>query len=91
MTHHFIMWPKAKDKEVRASYVAKTSEGLKDGEVGERIQDNPTESADGLYYMVGSDRITEKQLDELKAEFPEIKTGSNVAPSEWVYKIGKVT
>ncbi len=73
----FITWPKTIDAKFRAAYLAKT---------GEKIQDNPMESADGLSYMVGSSRVSEKQLDELKVD-EDIITNKNVAPTGWKPKI----
>ncbi len=83
---HFITWPKTIDAKFRAAYLAKT---------GEKIQDNLMESEDDLYYMVGSSRVTQKQLDELKvdtsitAKPDDIKTQKDVPPSGWVPKVAE--
>ena len=80
----FIMWPKSINVKFRASYLAKT---------GEKIQDTPLESEDDLSYMVGSSRVSEKQLDELKNDIAittepgAIKTRKSVYPDEWAGKI----
>ena len=79
---HFITWPKTIDTKFRAAYLAKT---------GEKIQDTPLESEDGLSYMVGSSRVTEKQLDELKADGTiaksgDIRTRQDVEPDGWIEK-----
>jgi len=79
----FIIWPKVIDVKFRAAYLAKT---------GEKIQDNPHESEDGLSYMVGSSRVTQKQLDELKADTAitskpdDIKTRKDLHPDGWIKK-----
>lgn len=52
---------------------------------GEKIQDTPLESEDDLSYMVGSSRVSEKQLDELKVDV-EINTNKNTPPVNWVSK-----
>lgn len=80
---HFIVWPKTIDAKFRAAYFAKT---------GEKIQNNPHESEDGLSYMVGSSRVTQKQLDELKADTSittkpdDIKTRKDAHPAGWIKK-----
>lgn len=73
----FITWPKTIDAKFRVAYLDKT---------GEKIQDTPLESEDGLSYMVGSSRVTEKQLDELKVD-EEITTNKDSFPVGWVTKI----
>ena len=80
---HFITWHTTIDAKFRAAYLAKT---------GEKIQDNPQESEDGLSYMVGSSRVTQKQLDELKEDTAittkpdDIKTRKDLHPAEWIEK-----
>lgn len=73
---YFIQWKKTIDAKFRAAYLAKT---------GEKIQDNPMESEDGLSYMIGSSRVSENQLDELKVDV-EINTNKNTPPVNWVFK-----
>ena len=79
----FITWPKTIDAKFRAAYLAKT---------GEKIQDNPLESEDGLSYMVGSSRVSQKQLDELKIDtkitvkIDDIVTQKDTPPVGWVIK-----
>lgn len=78
------MWPKIIDAKFRVAYLAKT---------GEKIQDDPMESDDGLSYMVGSFRVTQKQLDELKADTnitakpDDIATRKDISPESWVQKV----
>ena len=72
----FITWSKSIDIKFRAAYIAKT---------GEKIQDIPLESEDGLSYMVGSSRVSENHLDELKVDV-EINTNKNTPPVNWVSK-----
>lgn len=80
---HFIQWEKKIDAKFRAAYLTKT---------GEKIQIFPGESKDGLSYLVGSSRVTQKQLDELKADTaisanPDaIKTNKNTPPAGWITK-----
>lgn len=80
----YIMWPKTIDAKFRAAYLAKT---------GEKIQDDPMESEDGLSYMVGSSRVTEQQLSELKVDtditdkLEDIKTSGNTEPKEWMAQL----
>ncbi len=79
----FIQWLKKDDAKFRAAYLTKT---------GEKIQDKPAESEDGLSYMVGSWRATEQQLTELKADKDiandgDIITRENVSPVGWVRKV----
>ena len=78
----FIQWLKKDDVKFREAYLAKT---------GEKIQDIPLESEDGLSYMVGSWRVSEKHLDELKADGTiaksgDIKTRKDIEPDGWVLK-----
>lgn len=80
---YFIQWKKTIDAKFRAAYLTKT---------GEKIQDTPLESEDGLSYMVGSSRVSQKQLDELKID-PEIttkpediKTNKDTSPAGWIQK-----
>ena len=73
---HFIMWPKSIDVKFRAAYFAK---------IEEKIQDIPLESEDGLSYMVGSSRVSENQLNELKID-ADIDTNKNIPPVNWVSK-----
>ena len=79
----FITWLKIIDTKFRAAYLAKTEE---------KIQDIPLESEDGLSYMVGSSRVTQKQLDELKSDTnitenpDDISTRKNLPPVGWVQK-----
>lgn len=72
----FITWPKTINTKFRTAYLAKT---------GEKIQDTPLESEDGLSYMVGSSRVSENQLDELKID-ADIDTNKNIPPVNWVSK-----
>lgn len=80
----FITWPKTIDTKFRAAYLAKT---------GEKIQDTPLESEDGLSYMVGSSRCTDQHLSELKvdteitAKADDIKTNKDAYPDGWVQKV----
>ena len=82
------MWPKEIDKQFRAAYLEKT---------GEHIQDQPLESEDGLSLMVGSSRVTDQQLAELKADSaisPDpkaIRTDINKEPLEWAAKKSRVS
>ena len=77
------MWPKTIDAKFRAAYLAKT---------GEKIQDNPLESEDGLSYMVGSSRVSQNQIDALKADTnitakpDDIVTRKDIFPAGWVQK-----
>jgi hypothetical protein len=71
----FIMWPKTIDAAFRTAYLTET---------GENIQSVPLESSDGLSYMVGSDRATQAQIDNLKGTYTELKTGPDTPPVEWV-------
>ena len=75
---HFIMWPKTIDAKFRAAYLAKT---------GEKIQDVPLESEDGLSYMVGSSRATQTQLDSLKIVHTDLATNADSKPAGWVLKV----
>ena len=83
----FIIWPKTIDTKFRAAYLIKT---------GEKIQQNPLESEDGLSYMVGSWRVSEKYLDELKVDTDitskpdDIKTNTEW-PVDWVTKAEEIT
>jgi len=85
----YIMWLKEDNIKVRAAYKETTkSASLPDGE---NIQDKPLESEDGLSYMVGSHRVTEKQLSELKADGAvaktgDIKTRKDSPPAGWIEK-----
>ena len=79
----FIIWLKKDDVNFRAAYLAKT---------GEKIQKTPAESEDGLSYMAGSWRVSEKHLDELKADRDistdgDIKTQKDTPPDGWVKKV----
>ena len=80
----FITWPKTIDEKFRAAYLAKT---------GEKIQDTPLESEDGLSYLVGSSRVSQEQLDELKADIAitikpdDIKARKDSSPDGWVGRI----
>ena len=78
MTHQFIMWPKTINAAFRADYLTET---------GEKIQDSPLESSDDLSYLVGSDRATQAQLDNLKATHTELVTNPASEPAGWVKKI----
>lgn len=77
----FIMWPKTIDTEFRAAYLL---------EVGEKIQDTPLESNDGLSYMIGSSRATDGQVTTIKndtnvtSDPNDIKTNDGTPPVEWV-------
>lgn len=74
----FIQWEKAIDTKFRVAYLAKT---------GEKIQDTPLESEDGLSYMVGSSRVSQKQLDELEAQADiTIETQKETHPAGWIQK-----
>lgn len=55
----FITWQKTDDVKFRPWYLSVTDE---------HIQANPPESADGLSYMVGSSRVTDQELIELRAD-----------------------
>lgn len=83
MTHQFIVWLKKDDVAFRAAYLAKT---------GEKIAAYPQESEDGLSCMTGSWRVSEQQLDELKADTKvftkpsDLVTNKNAAPVGWVRK-----
>ena len=80
----YITWPKTIDTKFRAAYLAET---------GEKIQDNPLESEDGLSYMVGSSRVLQSQIDTLKADTnitakpDDIATRKNLPPAGWVAKV----
>jgi len=80
---HFT-WLKADDAKFRAAYLAKNGE--------ESIQANPLESEDGLTYQAASSRVTQKQLDELKADRNiskegDIKTRLGSSPDGFILKI----
>ena len=78
MTHQYIMWPKTIDVDLRKDYLQET---------GEKIQDNPLESEDGLSYMVGSSRATQPQLDSLKVTHTDLTTNADSEPAGWVLKV----
>jgi len=78
-----IMWPVADDIKFRAAYINCS---------GERIQDNAPISEDGKTYSVGSWRITDECLNELKADRTiskdgDIKTNKGNDPIEFIRKI----
>jgi len=56
----YIIWNKNINESFRISYFL---------EVGENIQNNPHETE--TQYMVGSSRITQKNMDELKGIYNE--------------------
>jgi len=78
MTHQFIMWPKTIDTAFRSDYLQ---------EVGEYIQNTPPESEDGLSYLVGSNRATQAQLDNLKTTYTDLVTNEDSEPAGWVPKV----
>ena len=77
------MWPKTIDAKFRAAYLART---------GEKIQDLPPESEDGHSYMVGSSRVLQSQIDELKADTnititpSDITVRKSLPPVGWIQK-----
>jgi len=78
----FIQWNKTIDAAFRAAYLAKT---------GEKIQNTPMDSEDGLTYLVGSDRATQAQIDELKTDYPDdLFTSVDTPPAGWVQKVEEI-
>lgn len=79
---NFVVWTKSIDEKFREAYLAKT---------GEKIG-NPLESEDGLSYMAISWIVSEKHLDELKADtnitsnVTDIQTVKDMARSDWIEK-----
>ena len=76
----FITWPKTIDVKFRAAYLAET---------GEKIQNTPLESSDGLYYLVGSSRATSAHLANLAAIHTEMETNKGSEPASWVLAISE--
>lgn len=74
----FVKWPVSIDKAFRADYLTETKEA---------IQTSPMVSDDGLDYMVGTDKATQTQLDNLKALHTKISDTKNVEPVGWTPKI----
>ena len=85
----FIRWLKTDDEKFRAAYLEKTK--TPELPEGEKIQATALEEENGLYYMVSSWRVTDKQLTELKDDRAvttkkgDLKTGA-VWPSDWITK-----
>jgi len=69
MSSLFLTWPKTIDTEFRAFYTANVTDGES---VGIAV-----ESDDGVYYRLGSSRLTQAQSDAIITEFPSVTPASD--------------
>lgn len=76
MTHYFIQWPKTEDRAFRTFYKENT---------GETIQDYPIEHLSGETFLIGTNRVSDKQLKLLTDKFPAI-TATKEFPIVWASK-----
>lgn len=76
MTTLFITWPIAQDTAFRVAYTAVTDE---------HIQATPQTHANGLFFMVGSTRLTAATAEALCAQFgTHVRYASTPAVLNWV-------